>query len=90
MAARMVGVVLSAFFCNIEETGVEGPMAAYTFLMERQTQTWVTSARGREGSLVKVDQGANFHVGDEFDLTCQTVSSRYQSCVCRSQARTHL
>jgi len=33
----MVGVVLSAFFCNIEEAGVEGPMAASAFLLERQT-----------------------------------------------------
>ena len=27
MAACMVGVVLSAFFCNIEETGVEETVA---------------------------------------------------------------
>lgn len=37
MAACMVGVVLSAFFCNSEEAGVEGPMAASAFLFERQT-----------------------------------------------------
>ncbi|MGA7948593.1 MAG: hypothetical protein WCA45_00315 [Thiobacillaceae bacterium] len=36
-AACMVGVVLSAFFCNIEEAGVEGPEAASAFLIERQT-----------------------------------------------------
>jgi len=31
---RLYGwVVLSAFFCNIEETGVEGPMAASAFLL---------------------------------------------------------
>ena len=37
MTACMVGVVLSAFFCNSEEAGVEGPMTASAFLTERQT-----------------------------------------------------
>jgi hypothetical protein len=37
MNACMVGVVLSAFFCNSEEAGVEGPMTASAFLAERQT-----------------------------------------------------
>jgi len=29
--------VLSAFFCNSEEAGVEGPMTASALLAERQT-----------------------------------------------------
>jgi hypothetical protein len=33
----MVVLVLSAFFCNSEEAGVEGPLAASAFLAERQT-----------------------------------------------------
>ena len=37
MAACMVGVVVSAFFCNSVEAGVEGPMAASALPTERQT-----------------------------------------------------
>jgi len=33
----MVAVVLSAFFCNSEEAGVEGPASASASLTERQT-----------------------------------------------------
>jgi hypothetical protein len=37
LTACMVVLVLSAFFCNSEEAGVEGPLTASAFLAERQT-----------------------------------------------------